>query len=119
MLTEKQARELAIYWIEAWNMHDLDAIMSHYDDNVVLISPVALKVLNIPSGIINGKKALRAYFAKGLEFFPDLKFELIDLMWGINSLGMYYQDQKGAKVGEFMELGPNGKILKVVVNYNG
>ncbi len=119
MLTEKEARELAGHWIKAWNAHDLDAIMLHYDEDVTLVSPVALKVLNIPSGMVKGKNALRAYFAKGLEVYPDLKFELIDVMWGVNSLVLYYKNQKGTKVGEFMEAGPTGKILKVVANYNG
>ena len=93
--------------------------MTHYDDAVVLVSPVALKILNVPSGMVNGKNALKAYFAKGLEIYPDLKFELIDLMWGVNSMMLYYKNQKGIKVGEFMEIGSTGKILRVVANYNG
>jgi len=118
MLTEEQARQLADHWIAAWNSHDLEEIMSHYEDDVTLVSPVALKLLNVPSGMIKGKDALRAYFAKGLEFFPDLNFELIDLMWGVNSLVLYYKNQKGVKAGEFMEIGPTGKVIGVVANYN-
>jgi len=56
MLTEKQAKQLAAHWIEAWNVHDLDAIMSHYDDDVVLTSPFAQKILNMPSGTVNARK---------------------------------------------------------------
>jgi len=119
MLTEKQVRQLADHWIYAWNSHNLDEIMTHYDDAVVLVSPVALKILNVPSGMVNGKNALKAYFAKGLEIYPDLKFELIDLMWGVNSMMLYYKNQKGIKVGEFMEIGSTGKVLRVVANYNG
>lgn len=92
--------------------------MSHYDDDITLVSPVALRVLDIPSGKVSGKKALGAYFAKGLEVYPDLKFQLIDVMWGVNSVMLYYKNQQGVKAGEFMEIGPAGKILKVVVNYN-
>jgi hypothetical protein len=32
MLTEKEARNLASHWIQAWNSHDLDEIMSHYGE---------------------------------------------------------------------------------------
>lgn len=32
MLTEDKARTLAAHWIEAWNSHDLNAIMSHYGE---------------------------------------------------------------------------------------
>ena len=62
MLTEEEARSLAAHWVQAWNSHDLDDIMSHYAEAVILVSPVASRVLNDPSGTVKGKHALRAYF---------------------------------------------------------
>ncbi len=119
MLTEDKARNFAKHWIQAWNSHDLDAIMSHYSENVVLVSPVAAKLLGDPAGTVKGKAALRAYFQKGLEFYPQLKFDLIDVMWGLSSLVLYYTNQNGAKSGEYMEVGQDGKITRVVANYGG
>jgi ketosteroid isomerase-like protein len=118
MLSEKRARELASHWVEAWNSHDLDRIMAHYEDGVVLVSPVAARLLGDPSGTVAGKPALRSYFERALERFPNLKFELIDLMWGLNSVVLYYTNQNGSKTGEFMELGPDGKVARVVANYS-
>jgi ketosteroid isomerase-like protein len=118
MLTKEQAYQLADHWIQSWNSHDLDEIMSHYAEDIVLISPVAAKLLNDPSGTVKGKEALRNYFKKGLEVYPDLKFELVDLMWGLSSFVLYYVNQKGTKSGEFMEVCALGKITKVVANYN-
>ena len=92
MLTEKQAREFSSHWIDGWNSHNLDAIMAHYDEKVVLTSPVAQKIMNIPSGTI--------------------------VMWGIKSVVVHYKNQKGIKVGELMEFGPTGKVIRVIVNYN-
>jgi len=46
MLTEDSARNLAAHWIQAWNSHDLDEIMLHYGEDVVLVSPVVAKILN-------------------------------------------------------------------------
>ncbi|MEG4322682.1 MULTISPECIES: nuclear transport factor 2 family protein [unclassified Microcoleus] len=112
------ARELAIDWVEAWNSHNLDRIMSHYAEDVILISPVAAKILNEPSGTVTGKEALRNYFKKGLEVYPELKFELLDVMWGISCLVLYYINQKGTNTGEFMEVNSKGKVTKVVANYN-
>ena len=117
-MTKEQANELANHWMAAWNAHDLDKIMSHYEDDVVLSSPVAAKLLNDPSGTVRGKAALRAYFKKGLEAYPDLAFRLLDLMWGLNSVVLYYVNQKGAKTGEFMEIGRTGKVSRVVAHYN-
>jgi ketosteroid isomerase-like protein len=118
MLTKKQAYELAEHWVQAWNSHVLDEIMSHYAEDVVLVSPIAVKLLNEPLGTVRGKEALRDYFKKGLEAYPDLKFELIDVMWGLFSVVFYYINQKGSKAGEFMEVGSTGKITKVIANYN-
>ncbi len=118
MLTEDKARKLSTYWIEAWNSHDLDEIMSHYGEAVVLVSPIAAKILNEPSGTVKGKNALREYFKKGLEVYPNLKFDLIDVMWGLSSVVLYYVNQKGTKSGEFMEIDSTGKIIRVVANYS-
>ena len=119
MLTEDKARSLAAHWVQAWNSHDLVEIMSHYAQDVVLVSPVAAKILNDPLGTVKGKDALRAYFKKGLEAYPNLKFDLLDLMWGLSSVVLYYVNQKGTKTGEFMEIDSNGKVVRVVANYSG
>ncbi len=79
MLTKQQAQDFAKDWIEAWNSHDLDRILAHYHETVVLVSPIAAKLLNDPQGTVNGKLALQAYFKKGLEAYPNLTFELIDV----------------------------------------
>jgi predicted ester cyclase len=92
--------------------------MSHYAPEVVLISPTAAKLLGDSSGTIKGKEAVRSYFARGLQAFPNLTFELLDVMWGISSVVLYYLNQKGTKTGEFMELDANQKVSKVVANYN-
>lgn len=119
MLTKEQAHQLAEQWVQAWNSHNLDNIMPHYEEDVVLVSPVAAELLNEPGGIVQGKEALRDYFKKGLEVYPDLKFELIDVMWGVSTVVLYYINQKGSKTGEFMEVSSTGKIIKVVANYSG
>ena len=93
--------------------------MSHYEDDVVLVSPVAATLLNDPTGTVRGKAALRAYFKKGFAAYPNLKFELQDVLWGLNSVVVYYVNHKGTRTGEFMEIGPSGKVSRVVANYNG
>jgi len=67
MLDERHARELARQWVQAWNAHDLDTIMTHYDEAVVLVSPVAARLLGDAAGTVRVKAALREYFARGLE----------------------------------------------------
>jgi ketosteroid isomerase-like protein len=118
VLSEAEARKFADDWTRAWNSHDLEAIMSHYAPEVVLTSPTAAKLLGDSSATIKGKEAVRSYFARGLQAFPNLTFELLDVMWGISSVVLYYLNQKGTKTGEFMELDANQKVSIVVANYN-
>jgi len=118
MRTESESKQFASKWIAAWNSHDLDRILSHYDENVVLTSPVAAKLLNDPSGTVRGKAALREYFKRGLEAYPDLRFELLDVMFGLSSVVLCYKNQKGTKTAEFMEFGEGGKVIRVVANYS-
>jgi ketosteroid isomerase-like protein len=118
VISESQARQFADHWVQSWTAHDLDSILGHYAPDVVLVSPAASRILNDPSGTVKGKEALREYFKRGLEAYPNLKFELVDVMWGLNSMVLYYINQNGTKTGEFMEFDANGKVIRVVANYN-
>jgi hypothetical protein len=118
MLTETEARKFAEHWISAWNSHDLEAILSHYGPAVVLTSPVAAKRFSDPSGTLTGKESLRAYFKQGLETYPQLDFELLDVLWGISSIVLYYRNHVGTNTGEFMELDASHKVIRVVANYS-
>ncbi|HEX7664773.1 MAG TPA: nuclear transport factor 2 family protein [Polyangiaceae bacterium] len=61
-------------WVDAWNSHDLEAVLAHYVDDCTFVSPKAAAIAG--SGVIRGKDALRAYWTKALEKFPGLKFSL-------------------------------------------
>lgn len=117
-MTKDDAWKLANHWIAAWNAHDLEAILSHYDDAVELTSPVAAQLLGVPDGKIVGKASLQAYFQRGLQAFPDLHFRLENVLAGLRSVVLYYLNQKGTHTAEFMELAPSGKIIRVVANYS-
>jgi predicted ester cyclase len=117
-LTKDEILNLANAWIAAWNSHDLDAIMSHYEDTVELTSPVAAQLLGVPDGKAIGKANLRAYFQRGLEAYPDLHFQLENVLAGLNSVVLYYTNQKGTHSAEFMELSPAGKVARVIAHYS-
>lgn len=116
MLTAAEAQQFAHHWISAWNSHNLDRILSHYADNVVLTSPAAAKLLNNPT--VAGTAALRTYFQRGLEAFPNLHFDLIEIMRGQSSLVLIFRNQKGTRTAEFMEFNEERKVLRVVANYS-
>jgi ketosteroid isomerase-like protein len=117
-MTKEEARELANDWVAAWNAHDLDLIMTHYEDSIELTSPAAAQLLGTPDGKVVGKANLRAYFQRGLEAYPELHFHLEDVLWGVNSVVLYYTNQKGTHTAEFMELSANRNVARVVANYS-
>jgi len=117
MNSDADANRFAREWIDAWNSHNVDAILAHYHEDVVLTSPVAAQLLGDASGTVRGKAALCGYFTRGLEAYPDLRFELTDVMRGLRSIVLCYKNQKGTKTAEFMELGDSGKVTRVVANY--
>ena len=106
-------------WIDAWNSHDLDRILAHYAENVTLTSPAAAKLLNDPSGTIAGLPALRDYFERGLDAFPNFHFELLEVLTGVSSIVLLFKNQRDTHTVEFMELDAHGKIIRVVANYSG
>jgi hypothetical protein len=117
-MTKDEAWKLAEHWIAAWNAHDLDLIMTHYEDAVELTSPVAAQLLGTSTGKVIGRANLRAYFQRGLEAYPDLHFRLEDVFLGVSSVVLFYTNQKGKRTAEFMELSAVGKVARVVANYN-
>jgi predicted ester cyclase len=116
-MTIEEARDLADRWVAAWNAHDLDLIITHYEDTVELTSPVAAQLLGRSDGKVVGKVGLKAYFQRGLQAYPELHFRLSDVLCGVNSVVLYYINQKGTRTAEFMELSATGKVARVVANY--
>ena len=117
MWNEQQAYAFAHDWVDAWNSHDLERILAHYTEGVVLTSPVVLQVFDEPSGSVRGKERLRAYFTRGLAAYPELRFELHDVLWGVGSIVLYYANQRGTMTAEVMELDEHGHVTRVLANY--
>jgi hypothetical protein len=112
------AREFAQEWADAWNSHDLGRILSHYEDEVALVSPVALKLLNNGDGVVRGKAALKEYFERGLQAFPDLRFDLVDVFAGVETIVVCYGNNvRQGRAAEVMQVSEGGRIKRVWANY--
>ena len=107
----------AMEWLQDWNNHDLEAIMDHYADTIVFYSPLIQKINNDPTGRIQGKENLRAYFSKGLQAYPDLNFELYHVLEGVNSVVLYYKSVGNRLSTEMMVLNEEGKVMEVRAHY--
>jgi len=110
-------REFAEDWVSAWNSHDLDRVVSHYEEAVVLTSPRIKLILGKEDATIRGKSALRDYMGMALKRVPDLRFTLDRAFSGINSVVLEFHTNDGRHGAEFMEFGRNGLVSRVSATY--
>ncbi len=94
-------------WVQAWNAHDVEAVLRHFDDDVVFTSPVAAKMLPETAGVVRGKSALRAYWATALQRVPDLRFTVEGVYQGIDTVVINYRNQDGGMVCEVLKFEGN------------
>ena len=104
-------------WLSAWNSHDLERILSHYADDFEMSSPAIVQLEVSPSGVLRGKAAVGAYWANALNAFPDLKFELLSVLLGVNSLALHYKGVHDRQVTEVFEFDGAGKVVRAVAHY--
>ena len=96
------ARRFAEHWLKAWNSRDLEAVLSHFSDDVVFSSPMAAQLCEGCDGVIQGKAALRDYWAEGLRRVPELHFEIESLYVGVRTLVINYRNQAGGLANEVL-----------------
>lgn len=116
-ITDAFARHFAQQWIDAWNAHDLDRILSHYDDAFVMHSPMIARIAGEPSGCLHGKAAVRAYWAKALQLIPDLRFEFIAVLAGVDSVAIHYRGANGRGAVEVFRFGAGNRVNEAFAHY--
>jgi acyl-CoA thioester hydrolase len=78
-LTEGAAQAFARRWIEDWNRRDVEAVLAHYAEDAVFVSPRAERITGSP--VVQGKAALRAYWQAALSQHQSLEFSLDAALW--------------------------------------
>ena len=116
MLERKFVEEFAADWIDSWNHHDLERILAHYTDDFSMSSPAVAKIAGEPSGRLKGKQTVGAYWAKALKLQPNLRFELITTLTGVDSIVLYYKGPRGL-AAEVFHFDTGGKVTKAFNNY--
>lgn len=117
MITREYAERFAHEWIEAWNAHDLERILSHYSDDFEMTTPMIALVTG-GSGTLKGREAVGAYWDKSLAKVPDLHFELNDVFYSVGSICISYKAVFGLQAVEWMLLDEAGKVKQAAAHYN-
>lgn len=93
---EFNAGAFAQDWAEAWNDSDVDAVLAHFHEDAMFTSPLAANVVPGSGGIIQGKAALREYWAVALAQIGGVAFEVSDVCTGLDSVAISYRNRGGA-----------------------
>ena len=112
------AEHFANDWIDSWNSHDLQRILSHYADDFEMSSPVIIQVANEPSGTLRGKTTVGDYWTKALQLIPHLHFELIATLVGVSSITLYYRGARGRLAAEVFHFNQDKKVAKAFAHYS-
>ncbi|HEY2258085.1 MAG TPA: nuclear transport factor 2 family protein [Solirubrobacteraceae bacterium] len=118
MLRPHQADHFAHDWIAAWNDHDLDRVLSHYRDDVVFTSPFAVLHAEARDGVVLGRPALRRYFQRALQAYPDLHFEPYGVLAGVSSAAVHYRSVGGREAIEVMEFDSQRQVRRAAGHYS-
>ena len=97
-------------WIDSWNSHDMNRILSHYTEDFEMTSPLIVERLGKTDGVLKGKAAVREYWQPGLIQNPPLRFELIDVLAGVGQATIYYRSVGRKVVAETLFFDASGKV---------
>jgi len=117
-MTNDEAKQFAEHWVSAWNKHDLENILSHYTDDFEMTTPMIQRLLGIATGTLKGKKAVGDYWKAALQKMPDLRFSVIDVTAGVDSVSIYYNAVLDKRAIETFFFNLDGKVFKAFASYN-
>lgn len=117
MISRDFAEHFAEDWIAAWNAHDLPRVLSHYEDDFEMTSPLIVDIAGEPSGVLRGKQSIGAYWEKALRLSPDLRFEKLGVFPGVRSLAIHFRNQKGRLSVETFEIGDTGRVVRAAAHH--
>ena len=104
-------------WIAAWNALDVEAVLSHYAEDVVFVTPNAIRFTGDPSGRVVGKVALRDYWNRALQS-GGLTFTLRAVLSGPDGVAIrYHSSRTDAEVVEVARFGEDGLVHESAAYY--
>ena len=113
-MTPEKNLSIAHLWFEAFNAHNLEKLLSLYDDEAQHYSP-KLKIRHPETnGFISGKDALRAWWQNSFDSLPTLQYKVTSLTSNSDRVFMEYvrsvENEDDMLVAEILEI-RDGKII--------
>lgn len=110
----QQNQSIAFKWFEAFNAHDLEQLLSLYDEQALHFSP-KLKIRKPETeGLIKGKNALRVWWQDAFDRLPTLNYKVTSLTANRDRVFMEYirqvENEEEMLVAEVLDI-RDGKIV--------
>jgi ketosteroid isomerase-like protein len=113
-MTPEKNLSIAHLWFEAFNAHNLEKLLSLYDDDAQHFSP-KLKIRHPETnGFVTGKEALRTWWQDAFDRLPSLHYKVTSLTSNSDRVFMEYnrtvENEEEMLVAEVLEI-KEGKIF--------
>lgn len=113
-MTPETLQSIAFKWFDAFNSHQLEQLLSLYDDEARHFSP-KLKIRKPETnGYVEGKQALREWWQDAFERLPSLHYKVTSLTANSDRVFMEYvrnvDGEEDMLVAEVLDV-KNGKII--------
>lgn len=105
---------IAHLWFEAFNNHNLEKLLSLYDEDAQHYSPKLKIRLPETNGYVKGKVALRTWWKDSFDRLPTLHYKVTSLTSNSDRVFMEYvrsvENEENMLVAEILEI-KEGKII--------
>jgi ketosteroid isomerase-like protein len=107
-MTSQKNLSIAHAWFEAFNSHNLEKLLSLYDEEAEHFSP-KLKIRHPETkGLVTGKNALRTWWEDAFERLPTLNYKVTSLTANSDRVFMEYlrtvENEDDMLVAEVLEI---------------
>lgn len=103
-------------WIDGANARDFGRVLAFYADDVEVTSPYVRQVAGEASGRLVGKHRLREYWVASLTQRAELKFELLGVFVGTESVVIHYVN-RGLRAAEVFYFDDRRLIVRSDAHY--
>ena len=120
-MTSQKNLSIAHFWFEAFNAHNLEKLLSLYDEEATHFSP-KLKVKHPETnGFVSGKLALQTWWNEAFTEIPSLQYKVTSLTANSDRVFLEYirivENEEDTLVAEVLEINNNKIIMSRV--YHG
>jgi limonene-1,2-epoxide hydrolase len=117
-MNSQEIMSIAYKWFEAFNNHNLEQLLSLYDDNSQHFSP-KLKIRKPETnGLVIGKEAMRDWWKDSFDRLPSLNYKVTSLTANSDRVFMEYvrsvENEEDILVAEVLEVRDNKIVLSRV-----